>query len=107
MIRWIILLALLFVVLPVVRPLLVRVVRSLLTPPSQVGRTRVDGAASDPYAVLGVSPGASSEQIAAAYRVRMKEYHPDRVAELGPELRELAHRKTVEIQRARDALRPK
>ncbi len=99
MIRWIILLALLFVVL--------RVVRSLLAPPSDAGRTRVDRAASDPYTVLGVPPGASSEQIGEAYRERMKEYHPDRVASLGPELRELAHRKTVEIQRARDALRPK
>jgi DnaJ-domain-containing protein 1 len=98
--RWIILLVLLFVV--------IRIVRSLLVPRSHVGRTRpVDRAASDPHAVLGVPPGASGEQIAEAYRERMKEYHPDRVASLGPELRELAHRKTVEIQRARDALRRK
>lgn len=100
MMRWIILLALLFVVL--------WIVRWLLAPPPDVDRPRpVDRAASDPYTVLGVPPGASGEEIAEAYRERMKEYHPDRVASLGPELRELAHRKTVEIQRARDALRPK
>jgi curved DNA-binding protein CbpA len=31
----------------------------------------------DPYAVLGVQPGASSEQIARAYRAKAKEWHPD------------------------------
>jgi DnaJ-class molecular chaperone len=99
-IRWVILLALLFAAL--------RIVRVLLAPPSDVGRTRPAArAAPDPYAVLGVPPGASGEEIAEAYRERIKEYHPDRVASLGPELRELAHRKTVEIQQARDALRPK
>jgi curved DNA-binding protein CbpA len=31
----------------------------------------------DPYAVLGVQPGASSEEIARAYRSKAKEWHPD------------------------------
>jgi DnaJ like chaperone protein len=30
----------------------------------------------------------------------MKEYHPDKVAHLGEELQELAHRKVLEIQKA-------
>lgn len=59
----------------------------------------------DPHAVLGVPRDASREAIAQAYRERLKEYHPDRVATLGPELRELAHRKTVDIQRAWELLR--
>ncbi len=31
----------------------------------------------DPYRVLGVSPGASQEEIKKAYRRKVKEYHPD------------------------------
>ena len=54
----------------------------------------------DPHAVLGVERDASAEQITRAYRERMRSYHPDHVAHLGEELRELAHRKALEIQRA-------
>jgi len=54
----------------------------------------------DAYAVLGVPRSASSEAIHAAYRARMKEYHPDKVAHLGEELQTLAHEKSQEIQRA-------
>ncbi|MGE0122763.1 MAG: J domain-containing protein [Vicinamibacterales bacterium] len=58
----------------------------------------------DPYAVLGIRPGATIEQIKAAYRTKIKEYHPDQVERLGPELRELAKRKTQEINRALEML---
>jgi DnaJ like chaperone protein len=54
----------------------------------------------DPYAVLGVTRGASAEEITRAYREQMRRYHPDRVAHLGEELRQLAHSKVLEIQRA-------
>ncbi len=66
-----------------------------------------DRLASEEVGVLGVHRDASATELGRAYRERMKEYHPDRVADLGPELRELAHRKTVEIQRAWDTVRPK
>jgi len=59
-----------------------------------------ENAAWDPHAVLGVTRGASAEAITRAYREQMKRYHPDRVAHLGEELRQLAHRKALEIQRA-------
>jgi DnaJ domain/Protein of unknown function (DUF1232) len=58
----------------------------------------------DPWAVLGVEPGASREEIVRAYREQIKRHHPDRVADLGDDLRRLAHRKTVEIQRAYDEI---
>jgi uncharacterized membrane protein YkvA (DUF1232 family) len=54
----------------------------------------------DPHAVLGVRGDASTEEITRAYREQMRRYHPDHVAHLGEELRQLAHRKTLEIQRA-------
>jgi len=59
----------------------------------------------DPYATLGVPRAASQETIQAAYRARMAEYHPDKVAHLGEELQQLAHRKALEIQRAYEQLR--
>ena len=47
--------------------------------------------------VLGVSRQASEEEIRAAYRRLMSQYHPDKVAALGQELRDLAERKSKEI----------
>jgi len=56
--------------------------------------------AFDPFEVLGVARSASSDEIQAAYRSRMMEYHPDKVAHLGDELQKLAHEKSQQIQRA-------
>ncbi len=52
------------------------------------------------HVVLGVAETATLEEIRQAYRVRIGEYHPDKVAALGEELRELANRKSVEINAA-------
>lgn len=76
------------------------------------GRDRSDSTQSepsgrkpfDPFEVLGIRPGATIDQIKAAYRIKIKEYHPDQVERLGPELRELAKRKTQEINRAFEML---
>lgn len=54
--------------------------------------------------VLELRHGASASEIKAAYRRLMQQYHPDRVAHLGKELRELAERKAKEINEAYDAL---
>lgn len=56
--------------------------------------------ALDAYTVLGVDRSASGKEIQSAYRARMQEYHPDKVAHLGGELQKLAHKKSQEIQRA-------
>ncbi len=64
-----------------------------------------DETPSSPYAVLGVPRSASQEEIRAAYRARMLDYHPDRVAHLGEDLQRLAQRKTLEIQGAFERLR--
>jgi uncharacterized membrane protein YkvA (DUF1232 family) len=56
--------------------------------------------AFDAYAVLGVNRSATGKEIQSAYRARMQEYHPDKVAHLGQDLQRLAHEKSQEIQQA-------
>jgi hypothetical protein len=58
----------------------------------------------DPYAVLGLSPGASSQEIHEAYRRLAHQYHPDKVSHLGEEFQELARQRFLEIQEAYEAL---
>jgi curved DNA-binding protein CbpA len=53
----------------------------------------------DPYAVLGVRPGSSEQEVAAAYKELAKKWHPDRGA--GQE----GERRMMEINVAYDALR--
>ncbi len=68
-------------------------------------RAKTSRGSLDPYEVLGVSTSASKGEIDTAYKARMKEYHPDKVAHLGEELQKLAHRKALEIQQAYQQLR--
>lgn len=99
MLRWLLVLALLWVAWQLARRVLAA------PPPRPPAGTPPPDSGGDPYRILGVTRSASAEEIARAYRERLKEYHPDRVADLGPELQALAHQKTVEIQRAWAALR--
>ncbi len=52
------------------------------------------------HALLGVRPDATMEEIKQAYRQRIAEYHPDKVASLGIELRRLADEMTSKINQA-------
>lgn len=59
----------------------------------------------DPYAMLGIASQASDDELERAYRRLMSEYHPDRVASAAPELREIADRRTREINQAYDQIK--
>ena len=55
--------------------------------PAASERPRPEPAAhtrSEHLVVLGLEPGFSQEELRRAYRTRVAEYHPDRVASLGP-----------------------
>jgi DnaJ-domain-containing protein 1 len=54
----------------------------------------------DWYEVLEVPPTATLDEIRAAYRGKVMQYHPDRVEALGPEFKRLAETRTREINRA-------
>ena len=58
----------------------------------------------DPYEVLGVSRGATREEIKSAYRKQAQRYHPDRVSHLGEELQQLAKERFQEVQQAYEIL---
>ncbi|MBR2520616.1 MAG: DnaJ domain-containing protein [Oscillospiraceae bacterium] len=57
---------------------------------------------NDPYKVLGISPGASEQEIKKAYRELARKYHPDNFHD-NP-LADLAQEKMKEINEAYDTL---
>ena len=54
----------------------------------------------NPYQALGVPPTASSDQIAAAYRIMAQLFHPDRYAEAPEPVRREAERRMKELNDA-------
>lgn len=56
----------------------------------------------NPYEVLGISPGASQDEIKSAYRKLVKQYHPDQFRD-NP-LQELAQEKLAQINEAYNML---
>ena len=56
--------------------------------------------ARSPYDILGIKSGASEDEIISAYRQLVQQYHPDRVADMAPEFREVAERRMKEINAA-------
>lgn len=59
------------------------------------------------FKTLGVTQGASRKEIDAAYKKKAKMYHPDRVADLAPEVREMAELRMKEINVAYGELKRK
>ena len=69
--------------------------------------TYTHNASDDPYTILNVPRGASTEEIKKAYRELANKYHPDKVLHLGEEFRELAEKRFKEIEEAYRKLMPK
>ena len=58
----------------------------------------------DPWFVLGLQPGASLDEVEVAFKAKSRENHPDLVAHMGPEIREVAGKRMVAINAAREEL---
>jgi DnaJ-domain-containing protein 1 len=58
-----------------------------------------------PWEVLEVPENATEDEVQSAYRKKVAQYHPDRVAHLPSEFQELAHQKLLELNAARDRLK--
>ncbi len=58
----------------------------------------------DPYQILEVVSQASDEEIEAAYRRQIAQYHPDKVAGAAKEIRELAEKRATDINAAYDQI---
>ncbi len=58
----------------------------------------------DHYQILGLKRAATDEEIASMWRTKVKQYHPDRMQGLAPELLESAKHKSALINEAHDVL---
>ena len=67
------------------------------------GRNMSDRLNKDPFEVLGVSRGASDEEVKNAYRALARKYHPDNYENDNP-LKDLANEKMQEINQAYDQI---
>ncbi|MBL8955869.1 MAG: J domain-containing protein [Myxococcaceae bacterium] len=59
---------------------------------------------ADPWAVLGLVQGAPLAEAKKAWKALLVQYHPDKVAHLAPEFRQLAELRTREIMAAWEQL---
>lgn len=63
-----------------------------------------DKVVNDPYQILEVDSQASDEDIEAAYRRQIAQYHPDKVAGAAKEIRALAEKRASDINAAYDQI---
>jgi hypothetical protein len=54
----------------------------------------------DPWQMLGVEPGTPLSEARRSFRTLIAQYHPDKVAHLAPEFRELAEERTRQLTAA-------
>ncbi len=74
-------------------------------PPQPLPPPPPAGSSASAFATLGVPRNATFEEIRQAYRLRISEYHPDKVASLGQELRRVAEEMTRKINQAYEELK--
>jgi DnaJ-domain-containing protein 1 len=68
-------------------------------------RSTASGREPSAWEILGVAPGAPLAEVRKAYLTLIAQYHPDKVAQLGPKLQALALEETRRLNQAFDALR--
>jgi len=76
--------------------------RSASTPDSRAGEYDENNIPQNWHRILGVSPTATREQVVTAYQNLIRQYHPDKVAQMGTEIRSVAERKSKSINAAYD-----
>lgn len=59
-----------------------------------------ESATGDDYAILGISPSATDDEVRKAFRSMAMKHHPDKVAHLGPEFQRTANEKFARINDA-------
>jgi len=75
------------------------------SPPRTPRKTRrLEVEQRSPHELLSIEAGATQSEIRSAYRAALKLCHPDRVANLDPEIQDLAHRKAKALRRAYESL---
>ena len=57
------------------------------------------------YAVLGISPSATDDEVKSAYRRMAMKNHPDKVATLGPDVQKAAEEKFRKVQEAYETIK--
>lgn len=57
------------------------------------------------YTILEITPSATDDEVKKAYRRLAMKYHPDKVAQLGPEVQKAAEAKFQKIQQAYDRIK--
>ncbi len=61
----------------------------------------------DNYKILGVTAASTPDEVRTAYKMKIREYHPDRVAGLGEKLKKMADEESKKINKAYSELKAK
>lgn len=71
----------------------------------QSARSYASTSYADPYRVLGITRSATNDEVRKAYRLMAMKYHPDKVANLGEEVRKNAESQMRKINEAYERIK--